>query len=126
MLRESQSLAFVYRVGIKCGASTRQPRQVVFDEAWEVAQIVPPLEQGEDPAAADLGRQLGAPVPPGAEAFAGDAHAAQRVGLPGVEAGREEEDVGGEAPQGREDAALDRLGVAVVAGAGGGGSGEGG
>src|SRR5258708_6947913 len=119
MLPESQSLAFVYRVGIKRGTPACQPFEVVRDEAWEVAQVVSPFEKGEDPAAADLGGQLGAPVTPGAEALAGDAHAAQRIGLPGVEAGREEEDVGSEAPQGGEDPALDRFGVAVVAGAGG-------
>src|SRR3954468_20043263 len=99
---------------------------MVRDETRKVAQVVSPFEQGDDPAATDLGGELAQPVAPGAEAVAGDAHAAQGIGLPGIEAGGEEEGVGSVLPQGWQDAGPDGLGVAVVAGAGGQGDVEGG
>src|SRR6185503_13386817 len=89
--------------------SSPQPFQVGLHQPGEILQVVPAFEQGEDAAAADLGGEPGAPFAPAAETFLGHPHAAQRVVLPGVEAGREDQDVGGEAAQRRQDLALDRL-----------------
>src|SRR4051795_4574064 len=87
-----------------------------LDEPGEAAEVVAPFEQGEHPAAADLGGEIAQPVPPGAEPLLGDPHAAQGVVLPGVEAGREDQDVRSEAAQGGEYLLADRLAVALVPG----------
>src|SRR5436305_531317 len=110
---ESQSLAFFYRL------AARQPFEVGLDEARQARQVVPPFEQRQHAAAADLGGELAQPSPPAPEPLLRHPHAAEGVVPPGVETGGEDQGVGGEAAKGGEDPVADRLLVDVVAGAGG-------
>ena len=72
-----------------------------LDEPRQAGQVVAAFEDRQDAPAADLGGQLAAArLPQLGEALLGDPHAAQRIALPGVEAGREQQDLGREARAG--------------------------